>query len=112
MENDISLDTIVTETRYLEGIRIKSCLNSGFCCTKVPCEYGERNETNGACKYLTEPNSIGQMFCGRYDWIMENVPGAEWYPGFGAGCCMPMFNEMRDEVFKKLPKHIQEKLIS
>lgn len=88
----------------LEGIPIKPCMKSGFCCTKQPCAYGEWNEAKSACKYLSEPNQVGQRGCLRYDWIKENVPNWEHYPAFGAGCCMPMFNDMRNKVIENLQK--------
>lgn len=93
----------------LDGIPIKPCVKSGFCCTKSPCGYGEWNEKQTACKYLGEPNDIGQMLCLRYDWIKENVVNWEFYPAFGGGCCMPLFNGMRDKVIQNiLKKHSNE----
>lgn len=81
----------------------KPCVNSGFCCTKAPCEYGEFNEQKTACKYLTVPNEIGQRMCGRYDWIVANTTDkGEMYPAFGAGCCMPLGNVARVNIIKKL----------
>ena len=86
----------------LEGIPIKPCMKSGFCCTKSPCAYGEFNENKTACKYLSDPNDISQRDCLRYQWIIENVPTYKSYPAFGGGCCMPMFNEMRDQVINNI----------
>lgn len=84
-------------------LNIKPCVNSGFCCIKVPCGYGEWNEDKSACKYLEPPNDIGQRLCGRYDWIVENAPDkGAIYPAFGAGCCMPLFNDLRKAIIKKL----------
>lgn len=88
----------------LEGIPVKPCMKSGFCCTKAPCAYGEFNESQTACKYLGEPNNIGQRDCLRYEWIIQNVPNYEFYPAFGAGCCMPMFNELRETVINNIKK--------
>jgi len=95
------MNTDLKPIGILEGVAIKPCVSSGFCCTKSPCAYGEANE-KGACKHLTEPNELGQMACGRYDWIKENVPNWEYYPAFGAGCCMPIFNTMREQVIKNI----------
>ena len=87
----------------LYGIPVKPCMKSGFCCTKSPCSYGESiSEENNACKYLLEPNDLGQRDCGRYQWIIDNVPNYEFYPAFGSGCCMPMFNEMREIVIQNI----------
>jgi hypothetical protein len=86
----------------------KPCVMSGFCCIKTPCGYGEWNDDKSACKYLAPPNDIGQRGCERFDWIKENVPGWEVYPAFGAGCCMPLFNTLRQDIIKKLhenPNH-------
>lgn len=89
----------------LDGIAIRPCMKSGFCCTKSPCAYGEFNETKSACKYLSEPNDIGQRDCLRYEWIIKNVPSYKTYPAFGAGCCMPMFNDMRENIIKKIKEN-------
>jgi hypothetical protein len=80
------------------------CIKSGFCCTKAPCAYGEFNEEKTACKYLTPANELGQRMCGRFEWIKANVPVWENYPAFGAGCCMPMFNEKRKEIIENYKK--------
>jgi hypothetical protein len=32
----------------------------------------------------------------------KHVENWEYYPAFGAGCCMPMFNEMREKVIKNI----------
>ena len=85
-----------------EDIPVKPCIKSGFCCTSSPCAYGEWNQDKSACKYLLPPNQVGQRDCGRYDWIKENVPNWEFYPSFGAGCCMPLFNEARNKIIKHL----------
>jgi len=82
----------------IDGFKIKPCMKSGFCCTTTPCIYGKWNSDKSACKYLGIPNKLGQRDCGRYDWIKKNVEGYEYYPGFGTGCCMPLFNEMREQV--------------
>lgn len=86
----------------IDGLEIQPCVMSGFCCTKSPCAFGEWNEDQSACKYLSKPNDIGQKICERYDWIKENVIGWEMYPAFGGGCCMTLFNGPRQEIIKKL----------
>lgn len=88
----------------IDGYPIKPCMKSGFCCTKAPCQYGEWNDDKTACKYLAEPNDIGQRDCLRYDWIKENVPTCAMYPAFGAGCCMAMFNRDRDQVIAEVKR--------
>lgn len=86
----------------LDGIPVKRCLKSGFCCTKSPCAYGEWNENKTACKHLSEPNEIGQKVCNHYEWIKANVTNWQYYPAFGAGCCMPLGNNLRNEILIKL----------
>lgn len=85
----------------MEEMIVKPCLNSGFCCTKAPCAYGEWNLDKSACKYLLDPNAIGQKLCGKYDWIKENVVGWKWYPAFGEGCCSSM-NTFRAKIKETL----------
>lgn len=96
------MNTDLTPLGMLDGLPIKPCVGSGFCCTKAPCAYGEMNEAHTGCKYLLTPNELGQTACGRYDWIRENVPTWESYPAFGAGCCMTMFNEKRELIISKI----------
>lgn len=95
----------------LDGIPVKPCMKSGFCCSTAPCGYGEWNEEKTACKHLLPANFLGQRDCGKYEWIKENVPGFEFYPGFGAGCCMGMFNTMRDKVIANIEKAKKEGLL-
>jgi len=89
---------------YIDGYPVTPCVKSGFCCSKSPCAYGESIEGGTACKYLLPPNDIGQRDCGRYQWIIDNVPNYEFYPAFGAGCCMAMFNDMREKVIAEIKK--------
>lgn len=87
----------------LDGIPVRPCMKSGFCCTTAPCGFGESiSKENKACKFLGPPNDIGQRDCGKYQWIIDNVEGYEFYPGFGTGCCMPMFNEAREKIIKNI----------
>lgn len=86
----------------LDGIPIKPCVKSGFCCTKAPCLYGNWNYDKTACKHLLPPNNIGQRDCGRYAWIKENCVDWDVYPGFGTGCCMPLFNSLRTLVIENI----------
>lgn len=88
----------------LDGIPIKPCMKSGFCCTKSPCGYGEWNENKTACKYLGEPNDLGQRDCLRYEWIIQNVPEPirQFSPAFGAGCCMPLGNTLREKIINNI----------
>lgn len=88
----------------IEGYPIKPCMKSGFCCTTSPCGYGAWNEVTHQCKHLQLPNSIGQRDCGRDEWIKANVPGWEFYPAFGGGCCMSMFNQAREQVIANINK--------
>lgn len=87
----------------LDGLPIKPCMKSGFCCATAPCGYGERKSTtDNSCKFLATPNDLGQRDCLRYEWIIANVPDYKFYPGFGTGCCMPMFNEIRQDIITKI----------
>ena len=76
------------------------CLRSGVCCKKGPCAFGERtSEDDPACRYL-EGDGPGSYVCGIAEEIVKQ-PGWEWSPAFGAGCCMPLFNEARERVKKE-----------
>lgn len=103
------MNTDLKPLGILDGIPIKPCVGSGFCCTKSPCAYGELGDSETGCKHLLPPNEIGQRGCGRYDWIKENVPDWEFYPAFGQGCCMPLGNTMREQVIKNINQKNQTK---
>lgn len=82
-----------------------ACVRSGFCCKKSPCLYGEAVEGGRACKYLEHDKDLGgviQYRCGRYDWIIKNVEGWQYYPAFGAGCGSALFNENRQAIIEIL----------
>src|SRR3954471_21292837 len=71
------------------------CVRSGFCCQRAPCAYGAPAETGSGCRYLEadEPAAdVTTYRCGRYAWILANVPDWQSHPAFGAGCNAPLFN--------------------
>lgn len=81
------------------------CMRSGYCCKKAPCGYGAvTSPTDNSCRFLEEAGEIApgvmQYRCGKYQWIMENVPEREWKfsPAFGTGCSSPMFNDNRNAI--------------
>jgi hypothetical protein len=75
----------------------KPCVNSGFCCKQAPCQFGEAiSDDNPQCKYL-EPLDDLRFICGKFEEI-DGKPGSEIDPAFGAGCCMPLFNEDRQRI--------------
>jgi len=88
----------------LYDIPIRPCMKSGFCCTKSPCAYGTYDHEKKQCIHLGEPNDIGQRDCLHINWILENVPEEfrNFNPAFGAGCCMPMFNEARNTIINTI----------
>ena len=46
------------------------CVQSGFCCRRSPCAFGEWDEEKQQCKYL-EDQTDGTALCGRYEEILE-----------------------------------------
>ena len=106
----MQVDDIITEPRFLDGFYVKPCLGSGTCCIQAPCAYGEWNDDKTKCKYLEPPNEIGMRGCGRYEWIIENVPGYEYYPAFGSGCGSNIGNVLRTKILEKLPDEIKSKI--
>lgn len=76
------------------------CVGSGMCCKRGPCDFGERTSAEDpACRYLEQTSVEGppRYTCGRYDFIITQ-PGWQMNPAFGAGCCMPMFNDARQAI--------------
>ena len=80
---------------------MRPCLRSGFCCKKTPCAYGTWDADKTGCAHLlvveTLANGAELHACGLYDEIVKQ-PGADMYPAFGGGCCMPLFNDLRDKI--------------
>ena len=87
-----------------EEVTYAPCVGSAMCCKKAPCPFGEADETGG-CRFLEvwedDHLEVERYRCGRYDEIVGQ-PTAEIAPAFGAGCCMPMFNERRSEILVEL----------
>src|SRR3954468_16211516 len=74
------------------------CVRSGFCCQRAPCAYGAP-ATGSGCRYLESDESEAGFTtyrCGRYEWILANVPDWRSHPAFGAGCNAPLFNPNRE----------------
>lgn len=83
----------------------RPCVGSGFCCKEAPCPYGSRDPATGWCIHLEpwkdDTLDVPRYRCGRYEFI-QTQPGSEWVPAFGAGCCMPLFNDDRDRIVRAL----------
>ena len=76
----------------------KPCVQCGYCCTKCACWLGMWDDTKKQCAHLTKDNK-----CGIYDDIRKTA-GSEHSPAFGAGCCMSLFNSVRDEKIRQLKR--------
>jgi hypothetical protein len=77
-----------------------SCVGSGYCCKKVPCPFGEADETGG-CRFLEpwkdDDLKVPRYRCGKYEEILRH-PMSHISPAFGAGCSSPLFNTDRNRV--------------
>lgn len=59
--------------------------------------FGEAiSDTNHQCKHLVEHDD-STTSCGIYSEISKD-PTSVVSPAFGAGCCMPLFNEARHRI--------------
>ena len=89
-----------------ESTPYRPCVGCGFCCKRSPCPFGEADE-EGAYRFLVAwENDIldaDRYRCGRYDEIVDQ-PTADLAPAFGAGCCMSLCNEDRQEILVRLRK--------
>ena len=81
------------------------CVRSGLCCKRSACAFGEYDAQAGQCKFL-ETDDSGRYQCGKFDEIVD-APFADVNPAFGAGCCMPLFNEDRQKIIEKMRKRIE-----
>ncbi|MEX0288368.1 MAG: hypothetical protein AB3N14_04605 [Flavobacteriaceae bacterium] len=78
---------------------VAQCVNSGLCCRKAPCAFGEMNQERSHCIHLVITENETTL-CGIYDEIKEQT-GWEINPAFGFGCCMSLFNTYRDKIIKR-----------
>ena len=91
------------EKRIVQFERIteaSACVGSGMCCKKGPCPYGEWDESKSQCAFLEVKDIVDGIEiyqCGKYNEIVDQ-PGADMVPAFGAGCCMSLFNENRQQI--------------
>lgn len=77
------------------------CVGSGLCCRTGTCGFGTWDTTRHQCAELID-NPDGTTACRRYDEILA-LPREQWAlsPAFGAGCCMPLFNEARERILRR-----------
>lgn len=81
-----------------------ACVQSGYCCTVRPCEYGQSKPNAQACIYLAPPTTdAGQRYCELVSVIRFLEHGAR-YPMIGSGCSSTLGNEARDRVIQRLHK--------
>jgi hypothetical protein len=76
-----------------------SCVQSGYCCTVRPCDYGATAPHGRVCVYLEQPNGIGQRLCELYR-VIKFMEHGKRYPMMGSGCSSTLFNDMRDTVIR------------
>ena len=92
--------------RNIDAWHALPCIRSGFCCKSAPCLFGEPIPGGRACRYLEVERELAPGVpihrCGRYEWIMANVDGPEYYPAFGAGCSSTLFNTDRERILAVL----------
>lgn len=81
----------------MTDLPVRSCIRSGYCCKVAICPYGEWDLDKGQCKFLGKEN--GEYVCGKYE-IIQQKPGSDISPAFGAGCCSPM-NTDRQKLLKE-----------
>lgn len=88
-------------------MKIKACVNSGFCCTRAPCIFGQWNDDRTQCEFLLWNDD--RSSCGKYEEISKD-PSSTVSPAFGAGCCSSLFNYPRAKIIERHYKG-QEQLI-
>lgn len=87
----------------------KPCVGSGLCCLKTRCWIGARVHGPGdKCPSLVWKDE--RYWCGeilKADPETQEKLKEELY--VGAGCCMPLFNNLREERFKTMTPEQKEK---
>lgn len=79
-----------------------TCVQSGYCCTQRPCQYGISKPGQQECLYLAPPTAdTGQRYC-EIATVIRFLEQYEKYPMLGSGCSSTLFNQARNRVIKKL----------
>jgi hypothetical protein len=90
-------------SEIIDDFKFRPCVRSGMCCKTIQCAFGEWDAAKHQCTFLQEAEH-GPGFiiysCGKKAEIEALPPEyrADLNPAFGAGCCMPMFNEARRAI--------------
>ena len=83
---------------------MSDCVRSGMCC-RVPCAWGDWDETKSQCKFLAvesrTPGGLPLHRCEKYEEILAS-PGSSFSPAFGAGCSSNLFNTDRHAILLEL----------
>ena len=89
------------------GVRMSKCVQSGFCCTVAPCQYGESSGNSPTCVFLTEPTEpYGQRFCSIYN-IIDFLEKDSEYPMMASGCSSTLYNKDRSQVIRRMNNALQ-----
>lgn len=66
-------------------MKVRACVNCGYCCKKSACAFGIYDNVNKQCVYL-KMDEDNNSSCSIYGHIITQ-PFAEFNPAFGQGCC-------------------------
>ena len=81
-------------------MKVRKCLQSGYCCKKTTCGRADYDYENKRCSALID-NDDGTSACGKYEEILKD-PYYVFSPAFGFGCCSPIGNEAREQIKIKM----------
>lgn len=95
----------------LDIVTVKPCVGSGLCCLKARCHLGVAEHGPGAeCPSLVWKD--GRYWCGivlkATSESAEEGENLKRQLYIGEGCCMPLFNSLRDERFRNMTEAQQE----
>lgn len=88
-------------------MKIKKCINCGYCCKVAACAFGVYDSQLKACEYLKEIKP-GLYSCDQFQEILKN-PLSKFNPAFGAGCCSSI-NSYRQDIKLKYYEGIEQYL--
>jgi hypothetical protein len=99
-EKQIFIDLL----KEIEKTEHAVCVQCGYCCTKIPCNYGHWNADRTACAFLVQaPDGIRRL-CSKREEIIALEKHSK-YPMFWGGCGGALYNTYREDVIKKLKDH-------
>ena len=92
----------------IDGIEVKQCIGSGFCCMNAPCYIASNkydDKWTSPCPSLAWSEKDFRYYCQE---VLDN-PDLKAPLSIGGGCCQSLFNVNRDQLKQGIKPEIGER---